>query len=308
MTERTERTVSQGGAALRVYERGGASADRPTIVLAHGWPDSHEVWDLVADRLEGQFHVVTFDARGVGASTAPRLPRAFALTALAADVAAVIEAVSPDRPAHLVGHDWGSIQGWEVVTDPAHAVGVASFTSVSGPSLDHTGALLRERLRQPSLGTVAAMVEQGSRSAYTVVLSTPGLNTVPWRLGFDRVFRRWLARSEGLPATDGYPGPGLAHDATAAAPMYRQNIFPRLLRPRPRPTQVPVQLIVNLEDPAVRPQLLDEVARWAPDLTRRELAAGHWSPRTHPDEVAALISEHVVAVETRPAREHAGAT
>ena len=56
-------------------------------------------------------------------TSAVRAPRAFrdkqsdyALPVLIEDMAAVITEVSPDAPVHLVGHDWGSIQGWEAVT------------------------------------------------------------------------------------------------------------------------------------------------------------------------------------------------
>src|SRR5205085_969867 len=60
---------------------------------------------------------------------------------LVRDMAAVIDAVSPDEKVHLVGHDWGSIQAWEAVTTMPERF--ASFTSISGPGLDHAGLRMR---------------------------------------------------------------------------------------------------------------------------------------------------------------------
>ena len=57
----------------------------------------------------------------------------FTLEKLTDDFLAVADAVSPDRPVHLVGHDWGSVQAWEFVTVPRTEGRIASFTSMSGP-------------------------------------------------------------------------------------------------------------------------------------------------------------------------------
>ncbi|MEU5157858.1 alpha/beta fold hydrolase, partial [Glycomyces sp. NPDC021274] len=59
-----------GGIELCVAELG--DPDRPTVMLVHGYPDSKEVWSEVARRLADRFHVVLYDVRGCGRSTAPR--------------------------------------------------------------------------------------------------------------------------------------------------------------------------------------------------------------------------------------------
>ncbi|GMA87792.1 hypothetical protein GCM10025868_30420 [Angustibacter aerolatus] len=125
--------------------------DGPVLLLVHGYPDTHTVWDRVVPLLEPHLRVVTYDVRGAGASGAPRRRTGYRLGRLAADLHAVAAAVSPDRPVHLVGHDWGSIQAWESVTTPGAPV--ASFTSVGGPCLDHLalwsrGPFTRAHLRR----------------------------------------------------------------------------------------------------------------------------------------------------------------
>lgn len=60
---------------------------------------------------------MSYDVRGAGASTAPRRILSYRLALLAEDLFAVADAVSPDRPVHVVAHDWGSIQAWERIED-----------------------------------------------------------------------------------------------------------------------------------------------------------------------------------------------
>jgi pimeloyl-ACP methyl ester carboxylesterase len=104
-----ERWVRTNGVELCVAELG--DPRQPTVVLVHGYPDSKEVWSRVARRLAGRFHVVLYDVRGHGRSTAPLpLRGGFTLEKLTDDFLAVADAVSPGRPVHLVGHDWGSVQ------------------------------------------------------------------------------------------------------------------------------------------------------------------------------------------------------
>jgi pimeloyl-ACP methyl ester carboxylesterase len=168
------------GVELSVRERGNAAA--PTVVLVHGYPDSKEVWSPVAERLAGRFHVVQYDVRGCGASTAPRpLRGGFTLEKLTGDFLAVADAVSPEAPVHLVGHDWGSVQGWEFATAAATKGRIASFTSISGPSLDHFGHWIADRLRRPSARGVRQLLGQGAKSWYVYALCTPVLPERAWR-------------------------------------------------------------------------------------------------------------------------------
>src|SRR5262245_45927210 len=113
-----QRRVNGAGLSLAVTESGAYDdPSAPIIVLVHGFPDTSAVWDLVVERLAGKYHVVTYDVRGAGDSDTPLLAEGYRLPLLVDDLRAVVDAVSPDRPVHLVGHDWGSIQAWEAVLD-----------------------------------------------------------------------------------------------------------------------------------------------------------------------------------------------
>ena len=265
----------------------------------HGYPDSKEVWSEVAGRLADRFHVVLYDVRGHGRSTAPDpLRGGFTLEKLTDDFLAVADAVSPDRPVHLVGHDWGSVQGWEFATVGRTEGRIASFTSISGPCLDHFGHWIRRRVRRPTPRRAAQLLGQGAKSWYVYALHTPVLPELAWRgpLG-----RRWPK----LLASGGEAARGQLPDRLAA----RGRGPRRLALPRQRPAaagqSAPRRLRPCARCSSSRPtgdaflseRLYDDLERWVPRLTRRTLPAKHWVPRTRPDQLARWITEFVTAHE-----------
>ncbi|MGY4983195.1 SDR family oxidoreductase [Streptomyces sp. 900105755] len=294
-----ERRVRTGGIDLCVAELGDP-AD-PTVVLVHGYPDSKEVWSEVAARLAARFHVVLYDVRGHGRSTAPKpLRGGFTLAKLTDDFLAVADAVSPDRPVHLVGHDWGSVQSWEFATVGRTEGRIASFTSMSGPSLDHFGHWINARVRRPTPRRVGQLLGQGAKSWYVYLLHTPALPELAWRGPLGKAWPAILQRAEKLPAGD-YPTSSLPSDAAHGAWLYRDNVRARLRRPREDAyAHAPVQLITPLGDAFLSERLYDDLERWVPRLTRRTLPDKHWIPRTRPDQVAAWIEEFVRSVEDGP--------
>ncbi|WP_406531149.1 alpha/beta fold hydrolase, partial [Streptomyces sp. I8-5] len=242
-----ERRVRTGGIELCVAELG--DEERPTVVLVHGYPDSKEVWTEVAKQLADQWHVVLYDVRGHGRSTAPMpLRGGFTLEKLTDDFLAVADAVSPDRPVHLVGHDWGSVQAWEFATVKRTEGRIASFTSMSGPSLDHFGHWIKQRMARPTPRRVGQLLGQGAKSWYVYMLHTPVLPELAWRGPLGKRWPRMLERLEKVPAGD-YPTSSLPDDAAHGAWLYRDNVRARLSRPRTDAyAHVPVQLITPTGD------------------------------------------------------------
>ena len=148
-----DQRVRSGGIELAVRERGeGGEGDRPVVVLVHGYPDTGAMWDDVAERLAGRFRVITYDVRGAGGSSAPSDPLDYGLDALMGDLEAVLDGVGADRPVHLVGHDWGSVQGWEAVIGGRLRGRFASFTSISGPDRRHLARWVRTAVRSGPRG------------------------------------------------------------------------------------------------------------------------------------------------------------
>jgi pimeloyl-ACP methyl ester carboxylesterase len=296
---RARRVAGHGGVDLAVFERG--EPDRPTVVLVHGYPDTSAVWQPVADRLADRFHVVTYDVRGAGRSAAPPHVRDYGVGCLVEDLAAVVRATADDRPVHVVGHDWGSIQLWEAVTaswsNPAAiAAQIASFTSISGPGLDHIRAWVQARLR-PGPRHWRELLRQGARSWYVYAFQVPVLVPATWRLGLARAWPRLVETREGATAGPGWPAPTVAGDAARGVRLYRANLLRRPRPPEAATTDVPVQLIVPLDDHFVTPALLDDTSRFASRLWRRDVAGGHWILRSDPDRVVRWIEELIDLVD-----------
>ncbi|WP_280445033.1 SDR family oxidoreductase [Nocardia brasiliensis] len=290
-----ERTVRSGEFELAVYEYGDPAAD--TVLLVHGWPDTNHLWDAVVPLLAGRFHVVTYDTRGHGRSTRTKRTQDFRLDHLAADFYAVADAVSPDRPVHVLAHDWGSVQVWEAVCEPQAATRVASFTSVSGPNLDHMGHWMRSRLSRPTPRNVWQPFTQLLSSAYTFFFMTPGLpRAVFGLLGTEQRWQRIVSIMNETAPSNVKLGPTFRQDSVDGLLIYRANIVQRILSPRERHTEVPVQLIVAGRDVAVRPAGYDDENKWVRRLWRRDVPAGHWMPFSHPELLATAATELIDTV------------
>jgi pimeloyl-ACP methyl ester carboxylesterase len=258
---------------LAIFSEGDPTSD--PVVLVHGYPDTHQVWDGVATTLKQRRYVVRYDVRGAGASEKPRNLSAYRLNHLADDLFRVIDGIG--RPVHLVGHDWGSIQGWEAVTDARAEGRISKYTSISGPCLDHVGRL-RRRTSVPG---------QRRRSWYIFAFHLPVLPAAAWRLG---LARRWAAVLFDTEAIRVRPAATLPDDAVHGLQLYRANMLPRMLNPRIRRTRIPVQLITLTKDRYVSPELTQDLRRWAPNLRRDEVDAGHWEAlHAKPDVIASLI-------------------
>jgi pimeloyl-ACP methyl ester carboxylesterase len=304
----TERGVTGAGVELAVRQWGDPT--RPVVVLVHGFPDTSAVWTPVAEALvDHGFHAVAYDVRGAGASGAPADLAGYGLDRLVTDLHAVVDAVSPDRPVHLVGHDWGSIQGWEAATAEELAGRLASFTSISGPPLDHVGLWMRDRARRRDLVT---LLRQGTRSSYVAAFHLPGAARVAWLLRgpIGRTRGAWsktLARVDGARVDADWPAPTFGTDVAQGMGLYRANFRPKLRHPVARRAHVPVQLVIPVNDRFVPAWLFDGIEVVAPDLRRREVQARHWIVRSQPIDVAAWIAAFAQEVDARSTAETDGA-
>lgn len=286
--------VQGDGVELAVYRWGNNSG--PTLLLVHGYPDSHEIWLPLVRELAADYQIIAYDVRGFGASQIPRKRLDYHLAKLANDLEAVIKATSPEQPVHLLAHDWGSIQAWEAVTEPSIQPLLASYTSISGPCLDHVGHWMRDRLKQKTPRALLQVLGQLLSSWYIAIFHTPLLPELTWRLGLDRAWPQLLHKVEGLrnvPISSSQRS-----DGVHGVKLYRANFIRSLLQPRQRHTQVPVQLIVPNRDRFVRPQLFDQLQHWAPKLQRREVSAGHWQLLAEPQQLATWLREFTAHVQS----------
>ena len=273
------RVVSTDGVGLAVHESG--NPDGPVVVAVHGFPDNHHVWDGLAAELGSEVRFVTYDVRGAGESDKPTGRAAYRIAQLGDDLAAVLDAVSPDAPVHLVGHDWGSMQMWEPLAQPRFAGRVATFTSISGPSLEFAGAWFRTR------GHLGATLRQVVASTYMVAFQVPRLpEAVLRRAPIERVAGRSVRRS--------------AADRTNGINLYRANLVRRLLRPRPERLTLPVQVLAPVADPYSRLATATQApVPYVDDLTVEQVPGGHWVVADDPGPIAERVRAFVEAHSPR---------
>ncbi|MFF0817746.1 alpha/beta fold hydrolase [Rhodococcus sp. NPDC003318] len=299
-------TVRNGDVELAVFEQGNPAG--PTLVLVHGWPDTHRLWDHVVPLLVDRFRVITYDTRGAGRSTSPTAVADYKLELLASDLLTVVDAVGPGDPVHLLAHDWGSLESWEAVCSPRAQGRIASFTSTSGWCFDHLGQWMWRNLRQPTPSGVGKVLAQWAASFYALLFHIPVVpEVVVGRLIAPR-WPRFLALFDRMDPALALPAATIGRDAANGLKRYRANTGDRILRPRQRRTAVPVQLLVNTRDKAVLPYAFEETGRWASDLRCSDVPAGHWSPLSHAGDVARLTAAFVLDVVARSGGDGATAT
>lgn len=281
MPARERRVVSSDGIELAVIESG--ESDRPTVVLIHGYPNTKELWEGVMSALADRFHLVAYDVRGAGGSMAPSSVAGYDFERLGDDFEAVAKETAPGKKIHLVGHDWGGLQGWEFATSPRFRDRLASFTAVAGPSLDQVAISLGSLLRG---GSVLEALRRGRRSAYILALLSPG---------GPQLMSQLVRRGGGPPGAS----PSIGRDIVRGANLYRRNIPRRLLRPRrDAVAHVPVQLIVPRGDRYISDSYYELAEQYAPRLRRRTVEGKHWLPISDPGPVAEWIAEQVDEVES----------
>jgi pimeloyl-ACP methyl ester carboxylesterase len=83
-----------------------------TIVMIHGWPDTHRLWDAQVQGLKGNYCCVRFTLPGYDVALPPR---PFSVEQMVAFFKAVIDHVSPGKPVVVLMHDWGCIYGYQFV-------------------------------------------------------------------------------------------------------------------------------------------------------------------------------------------------
>lgn len=291
---------SADGARIAVYEEG--NPDGPTVVLVHGFPDSHVLWDGAVPLLAERFRILRYDNRGVGLSSVPKPVSAYSMDRFADDFAAVTAELSPGKPVHVLAHDWGSVGLWHYLKRPGAGDRVATFTSVSGPSQDQLVDYIFTGLRAPwRPRTFARAISQALRFTYMLLFSIPVLAPLFLRLTLSVPALRRNA-VDNIPVEQIHHSDKLARDAAQSVKTYPANYF-RSFTGRKEGVaviDVPVQLIVNTEDKYVRPYGYDHTPRFVPRLWRRDIRAGHFSPMSHPQVMAAAVHDFADLAEGKP--------
>lgn len=263
-------------------------SQKTPLVLVHGYPDNQEVWEVIIQELVNDYFIATYDVRGAGSSSIPKRIRDYRLPRLSLDLQEVVQQVLGDRPFHLAAHDWGSIQSWESVTEPKLKGRLLSYTTISGPCLDHASLYLREKFKsEPS--NVFKML---TKSWYIGAFHFPLLGPTVWKFFTPE---RWGKVLTGLEKMQGLPlSQNISADGKYGISLYRANFLPTLTQSRQRYAQCPVQAIILKQDSFVSPEYISEaMPRWVERFETVELDANHWAILSQPKKVAALIHQFI---------------
>ena len=134
LVQPVEGELKLNGLRINYFEWKGRG-QRP-LVLMHGLRDYAYYWQDCANRLLGDFHVYTFDQRGHGESE--RAPGGYLVWALAADLAAFVDAVGLER-FDLAGLSLGSRCSMAYARDNWQRLGHLVLMDM-GPQMAKVGA------------------------------------------------------------------------------------------------------------------------------------------------------------------------
>jgi len=121
----------------RIFARTGGRHDGPPLLLLHGFPQTHAIWQRVAQLLADSFFLVMPDLRGYGDSSKPAglVDHAnYSKRAMAADMVSLMRLLGHDRFG-LVGHDRGGRVAHRLALDHPQAVRRLCVIDIA-PTLD----------------------------------------------------------------------------------------------------------------------------------------------------------------------------
>lgn len=101
--------IELNGLEMHIAKLGRPSADKPTLIFLHGFPNLWCGWARIMGQLSGSCVCLAPDLRGYNLTSRPKDVADYAPSHLLADIEALIAALSPDQPVILIGHDWGGI-------------------------------------------------------------------------------------------------------------------------------------------------------------------------------------------------------
>ena len=179
------RRRSDNGPGARVTRIGDVEvivegAGPKAIVMIHGWPDTHRLWDGQVEAFRYRYRCVRCTLPGFDPS--PRA-RAFSLDEVVETIRRVVAEACPGERVILLLHDWGCFFGYQFATRHPQLV-----ERVIGVDIGDAGSH-RHRTELGAKGMLAVM-------AYQVWLA------LAWRIGgrIGNSMARWMARVLHCPA------------------------------------------------------------------------------------------------------------
>jgi pimeloyl-ACP methyl ester carboxylesterase len=309
-------TVPSNGIRLRAAVQGSG----PLVVLVHGFPEGWYSWrHQIGPIAEAGFTACAIDVRGYGGSDKPPAVADYGLAQITADVAGVVEQLSPQAPAVLIGHDWGAPIVWNTALSRPDRVRAVAGLSVpwtgvpAAPFLDGIQRAFTDKGRFfyqvyfQDVGVAEAELQadvRGSLRKFYYALSgdapdgtwprdKPHGATLLDRLPDPQPFPAWLSREDedhfvAEFTASGFYGPLNRYRNHTPDFAWQQSLKGRMI-------EQPSLFIGGERDlalrmtPGVNP--LDHMAPHLPGLRGAHLlpGIGHWTQQEAPERVTALL-------------------
>jgi pimeloyl-ACP methyl ester carboxylesterase len=168
-----------------IVVRAAGDATAPVLLFAHGFSLDLSTWSEQWPVLSARFRCVLMDHRSHGAS-GPAADGDLTLRSMGRDIAAVLDAVSPDGPAVLVGHSMGAMAILALAEQRAELfgpriAGVVLIGAASGQLIRGAMGSVTELLR-PRLGSLRAAAGRVDRLRRAVLASPADVSGVVARV------------------------------------------------------------------------------------------------------------------------------
>lgn len=296
------------GVSLSCREAG--SYGRPLLLFLHGFPEAAWVWDATLQHFaqpeHGGFHCVAPNLRGYEDSSHPTSIEAYRAKHLVGDLVELIDAIVSAKPARegkqpgafaVVAHDWGGAIAWGLAALHPQRTGRLVILNAPHPATFHrelsqnplqqsASAYMHFLARPDAAGRLAENdyarlwpffesmgASAGGRAWLTPALREAYRNT--WNQGLGGPCA-YYAASPLRPPTDGAP--------SAPPPAHLCHVT------------VPTQVIWGMADHALRPELLDGLENWVPNLhTTRLPDASHWLLHECPETIWRIIEKFLIS-------------
>ena len=289
MTEPTlaphDRLVETANGTLFVRE---VSGDNPPIVLMHGFPDDHTIYERLLPLL-GPRRAVAFDWHGYGRSGRTELG-GFSMKQHVSELESLLDALDIERTV-LVGHDASGPDA--VAFAVAHPQRVAHLVLLNTIFGHLPSSVLPEMIRllaDPDLIPLAdAMVNDEAQRLWLLQLTADH-----W--GMDALDPQGVAVQSILPQ---FFGSADQPDALAAIRAWTAYLFDSLHEEDKlvdsgalRDLKVPVSIIFGESDRYLNPSLAREIAGLFSDPSLHLVpGASHWPQHDQPQVVADLLAD-----------------
>ncbi|WP_020650302.1 alpha/beta fold hydrolase [Solimonas variicoloris] len=252
------------------------AGEGPPVLLLHGFPDTHRVWQQQIGVLAAAgYRIIAPDQRGCGDSDlAPRV-RDYCLEHLRDDMLGLLDALDVREPVRLVGHDWGAVVGWQLAIDAPQRWHSYVAMSVGHPAEYRRG------------------IEQKLRGWYAFMFLVPGLAETLLPAGNWRALRSLSAADEAEARVAALSRPGRL---TAGLRWYRANAW-RVLTGRYGKTPLPVFGLWSDGDFALAESQMRDSQRQVTGPWRyaRIEHASHWLQIDRADDINRLLLDWFAA-------------